>query len=111
MTGEPALDCENAMTQAAMTECAGRDYEAADKALNAAWQAAAGKARTSSAQEFDRLLDAQRKWLKYRDAQCLAENGSGESGGSMWPMLQSSCLAGLAQERTARLRSYISTER
>src|SRR5690606_1177340 len=39
---------------------------------------------------FDTLLEAQRAWLRFRDAQCLSESFMAR-GGSMQPMLDSQC--------------------
>ncbi|KTR82079.1 lysozyme inhibitor LprI family protein [Novosphingobium fluoreni] len=108
----PAPDCRNAMTQADMNICAGQQRESADRALNATWKRASDIARARSRADFNLLLDAQRKWLAYRDAQCVAENGRrGPGSGSMWPMQQSACITGLTQERTKRLRIYIDAPR
>jgi uncharacterized protein YecT (DUF1311 family) len=110
MAAEPQVDCARAVTQTDMNICAYRDYEAADRALNAAWSKAAAKARASGRNQFARLLDAQRKWLAYRDAQCLAENGPREESGTIWPLQQNTCMQRLTEARTAQLREYVETE-
>ena len=111
----PQVDCDNAMTQAAMNLCAGRDFQAADRALNRQWtKTAAEMRRRDKAMTrddgrpgyFDALLDAQRKWLAYRDAHCRAE-GYMARGGSMEPMLVGTCKADLTRKRTAQLRDLI----
>ena len=111
---EPQVDCEKAMTQSDLNICANKDYEAADKELNAVY-----KTTMTAMQETDRQLGeidpnyvgavealkkAQRAWIGYRDGQCELA-GFEARGGSMEPMLVSGCLADLTQKRTAELKS------
>lgn len=106
----PQVDCSNAQTQTDMNICSFEDYKAADRALNAAWVKAAAKAKGFGRPQFDRLLDAQRKWIAFRDAQCLAENGPREESGTIWPLQQNYCLQKLTEARTKQLRDYAETE-
>ena len=111
LAAEPSVDCSNAMTQADMNVCSYRDFQSADRTLNKAWGEAAAAAKVADRNglsgAFERLLDAQRKWLAYRDAQCLAENGPREQSGTIWPVLQNGCLSQLTQARTAQLHDYL----
>ena len=103
-------NCKEPQTQADMTICAGKDYEKADKELNVAYQKlrkllierdkaadADGKGAT------DALVTAQRAWVAFRDANC-ALAGFQARGGSMEPMLISSCLAETSGKRAEELR-------
>ncbi len=103
-------NCKEPQTQADMTICAGKDYEKADKELNVAYQKlrkllierdkaadADGKGAT------DALVTAQRAWVAFRDANC-AVPGFQARGGSMEPMLISSCLAETSGKRAEELR-------
>ncbi|MFF2319568.1 lysozyme inhibitor LprI family protein [Agrobacterium sp. NPDC058088] len=103
-------NCKEPQTQADMTICAGKDYEKADKQLNVDYQKlrkllverdkaadADGKGAT------DALVTAQRAWVAYRDANC-ALAGFQARGGSMEPMLISSCLADMSGKRAEELR-------
>lgn len=105
------VDCKVAQTQSDMNACAAEDYAAADKALNEQWLAtkkaatvwddlSEGDGRPRGAEE--RLLKAQRAWLAYRDSQCAAL-GFTVQGGTIQPMVVSSCLAGLPRKRTEEL--------
>jgi uncharacterized protein YecT (DUF1311 family) len=106
-------DCANAMSQADMTACAGLDYEAADRELNAVWKDAIADAKAQD-EELESMGDdgrpgheetlrtAQRHWIGYRDAACEYE-GFEARGGSMEPMLASFCLARLTRLRTKEL--------
>ena len=101
--------CADARTQTDMNICSFETYKAADAALNAAWKQAYGSARARGGKTAPRLLDAQRKWLAFRDAQCLAENGPRDESGTIWPLLQNGCLTKLTEARTADLREYVET--
>ncbi|NJO13902.1 MAG: DUF1311 domain-containing protein [Rhizobiales bacterium] len=104
--------------QADMNQCAYRDFLIADAALNAQWIITRAKTRkddadfaASGSAEFDTreghfasLLEAQRGWLRYRDAHCALE-GYIARGGSLEPLLNSSCKTRLTQERTEELKA------
>jgi uncharacterized protein YecT (DUF1311 family) len=106
-------DCANAMSQADMTACAGLEYEAADRELNAVWKDAIADAKAADEElksmgsdgrpgHEETLRTAQRAWIGYRDANCDYE-GFEARGGSMEPMLASLCLARLTRIRTKEL--------
>lgn len=108
------VDCNNAQTQADMNQCAAEDYRKADAAMNAQWaetRAAMLEWDKASPPSDDngaakRLLASQRAWLAYRDAACDVEGYSVE-GGSMQPLMVSSCLADLTTRRTEELKSLV----
>lgn len=122
--GGPKWNCDDPLYQQEMNYCALQDYKAADAELNAQWKitAAAMKARdaefaANGGSEYDTregyfeaLLEAQRGWLRYRDAHCLLD-GYTARGGSMEPLLNSSCKASLTRLRTDELKALIETER
>ena len=92
-------------SQQAMNRCAGEANQRADAALNTQW----AKVLTifgDDAETRKLLLDGQRAWLKYRDAQCqLAALDS--RGGSIWPLINSGCLASVTRKRTQELKELI----
>ncbi|AKC08045.1 MULTISPECIES: lysozyme inhibitor LprI family protein [Rhizobium/Agrobacterium group] len=107
---DDAPDCTSPQTQADMTICAGKDYEKADKQLNAAYQKVRKQLaeRDKTADEsgkgaVDALVAAQRAWVAFRDANCDAF-GFQARGGTMEPMLVSSCLADMSNKRADELR-------
>ena len=108
------VDCNNAMTQVDMNQCAAEDYRKADAAMNAQWAEtrAAMLAWDKATPPSDdngaakRLLASQRAWLGFRDAACDVEGYSVE-GGSMQPLVISSCLAALTTRRTEELKSLV----
>lgn len=81
------------------------DYEAADKALNAAY--AAARARLDDAGKVT-LRDEQRAWIKTRDATCseakiAADSGGDVGGGSAMALEVASCKAKLTEARAKQL--------
>ncbi|WLR99121.1 lysozyme inhibitor LprI family protein [Shinella sumterensis] len=119
MAQEPEVDCDNAETQMDMNICAGRDYKAADEELNVVYKKALAAAVETDegfkdmgdqyVGAVDALKRAQRSWIGYRDGQCdLA--GFEARGGSLEPLLVSSCLADLTRKRTAELKTFYEQE-
>lgn len=110
---EPPADCEDAMTQMDMNLCAARDYEEADEALNlqwkdtravmAKWDMELKDVGTATGGE-EALLKAQRAWIAYRDGHCEAE-GFAARGGTLEPLLVSTCLADMTRRRTEELKA------
>lgn len=79
-----------------MNTCAFQDYQRADARLNAAYKK---RVVVLDKAQLERLRTAQRAWITFRDAQCRYEAGVYE-GGSMAPLVHSSCLTQLTEERT-----------
>ena len=90
-------------TQYEMNECAAADFQMADTQLNATWEQA--KSFMDGINQGAALLDAQRKWLAFRDAACAAEIAPYE-GGSIQPLILWTCLTRLTQTRTEDLRTF-----
>lgn len=104
-----ATSCANAQTQADMNRCAGQDYARADGAMNRQWKTtyAYMKNRDARGGSFAaQLLDSQRAWLKYRDAQCIIAGAEFE-GGSLQPMAVAQCRARLTDLRTKELQTLV----
>lgn len=92
-------------SQQAMNMCAGDAFERADQELNRHWREITD--HFSGDEEARRLLlEAQRAWLRYRDAQCELDSMHSR-GGSMWPMLISGCKAQLTRQRNAELANLL----
>lgn len=106
--------------QQEMNICAHREYLVADAELNAQWRITrdfmrerdAALARYSDSETdprpgyFASLLEAQRAWIAYRDAHCRTE-GYAVRGGSLEPLLVSTCKTALTEARTGELRDLI----
>lgn len=103
------VDCANAIAQVEMTYCAERDWQRADVELNDAYRAASAKMDDIDAELHDDPLGAkkalklaQRAWITYRDAACVAD-GFQMRGGTGEQMVVMGCMARLTEERTAHL--------
>jgi len=114
----PEWNCDDPQFQQEMSWCSAQDYAKADAALNAQWMATADKMKADDAtfEEYggpehdDRpgwfasLLEAQRAWISFRDAHCRVD-GYTARGGSLEPLLVSSCKTALTEARTQQLRA------
>lgn len=103
------VDCANAITQSDMNACAFADWQAADKALNTAYQKARLVMKNLDADlpEQERGAEAslkagQKAWITFRDSTCMAE-GYVMHGGSAEPLLVYGCMARLTEQRTTDL--------
>ena len=107
-----ADNCDTTMAQQEMNRCADLAFQAADGELNDAYADAVAFAReldsAGAGGVEDRLRKAQRAWVAYRDAACDADAFLFD-GGSMQPLIYSSCLSRLTELRRADLISYSST--
>lgn len=95
--------CDDARTQMDMNRCAALAYARADSALNQTYQQVLqgiDPARTET------LREAQRAWIRMRDADCELEN-AGFEGGSIHPMLFALCQAHATRLRTGQLRQLL----
>nr|WP_315447504.1 lysozyme inhibitor LprI family protein [uncultured Pseudomonas sp.] len=103
-----AVDCANASDQATMNQCAGQDYKAADNELNAVYKQIKERLK-DNAEATKLLVDAQRAWIGFRDAECTFSS-SGVTGGSVYPLVYSSCLTGVTKVRVEALKQYLKCE-
>lgn len=106
-----SVDCSQP-SGATATLCAERDLKRADADLNAAYRAARDGAQRFDA-EFpdlpgtlmaDQLLDAQRRWIAFRDAACETEAKPRSVGGAGYGAALAGCTARLTRRRTQDLR-------
>ncbi len=112
-----SAECAAPATQTAMNVCAGQDYASADTELNEVWRELRETARRADEYAADdgrpghwaTLLEAQRAWLAYRDAHCRLV-GYDARGGSLEPMLVTSCKAELTRERSRSMRALLTNQ-
>jgi len=64
------IDCKNAQVQMELNYCADRDFQAADKKLNATYRKLLD---ASDPKERELLKTAERNWIAYRDSECAYE--------------------------------------
>ena len=98
------VDCAKAVTQMDMDFCAGKDYEAADKKLNAVYQKVMAALGDKGYQE--KLKAAEKAWIAYRDGECTFEVAENE-GGTIYPMVYSECATQKTIARTKELQAYL----
>jgi len=98
----PVKDCGKFTVQMDLNKCAEDNYQSADKALNKVYQAL--MAQQDDAASKQRLTEAERAWIVYRDRECDFEVGPQETGGSIWPSEMSGCLEELTASRIRELK-------
>lgn len=98
-----AQDCD--ASQASMNQCAAKELAALDADLNTQYNAQMSWLKSPAKKQA--LKDAQRKWIALRDADCLYQVGKRESSGSIWPLLQTQCLAEQTRVRVTQLKAYV----
>lgn len=105
MTPGARAACDAGLPQQGLNDCAHREFESADTALNAAYRRIV--VRLAGQTETRQLLSkAQRAWLAFRDAEC-GFSASGVQGGSIQPMIVSLCQTDLTKARTEALGRYL----
>lgn len=103
----PAADPCDGYTRADLESCAAKDYEEADAALNKAYKEA--MARLDASEQKEKLKEAQRAWIKFRDLHCECEYLSWD-GGSIAGLARINCLTSLTNERTGHLKALANPE-
>lgn len=98
-----ADDCKNPITQYDLNRCSGKDAEREDALLNKNYKELMGKV---DAKEKAQIKNVQLAWIKFRDLQCTYE-ADRYQGGSMQPMVYSSCLYQMTKQRNKDLNDMI----
>jgi len=107
--------CENPQTQEEMNVCSARDYIAADVKMKRVWKVVVAGIRQIDRRDdvtgkkqpyFAALMESQRTWLKFRDAQCLLE-GYRVRGGTAEAMNINGCMEQITKQRTEELESLL----
>lgn len=102
--------CKDPQTTSEMVACANHRYEAADLALNRMWNRVkenftTGDVDESTKEQWRRLVAAEKAWLPFRDAQCLADVEN--IGGTLERVEVPGCMARLTFERTQYLQKFL----
>jgi uncharacterized protein YecT (DUF1311 family) len=95
----PVTDCGKFTVQMDLNKCTEDNLHSADTALNKVYQAL--MAEQADAASKQRLKEAERAWISFRDRECDFEVGPQQTGGSIWPMEINGCLE---QQTAARIR-------
>ncbi|MBL0201584.1 MAG: DUF1311 domain-containing protein [Chitinophagaceae bacterium] len=96
----------HAQTQFEMNRQAAADAKNADAAMTAQY-----KKTMAALDEKGKklLLEAQRAWIKYKEAHCTSVANNYE-GGSMQPMVYNGCITDLTKARTKELQALLELE-
>lgn len=100
--------CADAEDQATLNQCADASFKKSDKKLNDLYK----KIETRLKDDADTkklLVQSQRDWIKFRDAECDFQT-AGAAGGSMMPMLVAQCRDDLTQTRVKNFEGYLNCE-
>ena len=100
-----SISCEDADSQMAINACMDATYKKADTSLNRTYKNAITRLKSDSTQH-KKLVDAQRAWLKFRDAECAFAVGSAGAG-SASSMISSECMTSLTEQREKQLHEYL----
>jgi uncharacterized protein YecT (DUF1311 family) len=103
-----AQDCATATTQMAMNMCADQAYRKTDAELNADYRQINDRLK-SDKDAAKLLVNAQKAWLAFRDAECTFST-SASAQGSVYPMLVAQCRDGLTRKRVEELKAYLRCE-
>ena len=99
-------ECDEARTQLDTNTCAADEFSLTDSVLNVVY--AQVVAQIDSVQ-LPHLREAQRAWIRLRDADCELEAAEFE-GGSIRPAIEMMCLARETRRRTAFLRRLLPSQ-
>jgi len=99
-TPKSAKLCENFRTQAQMNNCAARQFETVNSALNIAYRRLISRLPD---EKKEGLRVAQRAWIEYRDKHC---NFAAYlvTGGTMYSLVRAGCLESVTKARTAEIQ-------
>ena len=99
-----AAPCSD-QTQAGLDACAVAARDKADATLNGVYKQIVARLADDPA-KTKRLIEAEKAWIAFRDAECAFGNSDSE-GGSIHPMEVALCEEKLTRARTQELRSYL----
>lgn len=105
---EDTASCNDAATQLELNACHANALGISDRRLNELYRTVEGRLAGNS-DARDLLIEAQRRWIAFRDAECAFE-ASGAQGGSIQPMIRSLCLTSLTDARSEDLQRLLSCE-
>ncbi len=92
-----------AQTQAEMNQTAAKDFQSADAELNRVYK---DVLKLLDENEKKLLIKAQKDWIKFRDSHCAFEIKQYE-GGSIQPLIYSTCLTERTKNRIDDLNAII----
>lgn len=106
--GDP---CKDAITTSEINQCGQSEHKAADRKLNAAYQAALQRVQSQIEEPEQRkdtrqaLVEAQRLWVQFRDKDCGAVYSLWQAGTIRGAMYWG-CMTARTQQRVVELESF-----
>lgn len=97
------IQCKPNGTTLEMKKCATDQYAVADKKLNQNYQTLIAQL---SPERKQRLIEAQRAWISFRDKTCRFES-SEVLGGSAESLFLTTCLTKVTQQRVQDFQNYL----
>ena len=101
-----ALDCNKAVTTPEMNECAAIDQKKVEIRLNQTYQRVMKSLGGSDAETRKKLIEAQRAWIKFREADCAAVYQQ-HVGGTIRGLMYSGCMQSRAEQRIKELKQFM----
>lgn len=95
------MDNDKFQTQKEMNEVAKKEFEKSDNELNELYNLLL---KSLSGENKQKLVNAQKAWVKYRDAHCQAVTDLYQ-GGSAFYLIKYSCLKEITEQRIVVLKS------
>jgi uncharacterized protein YecT (DUF1311 family) len=99
-------DCGGKLNQGAINACAASSLRQGDARLNDAYGQIVSRLKVNPPAR-EALLDAQRSWIRFRDAECGFTTFNSRDG-SVAPFLMAQCKERLTAARVAQLQEYLS---
>lgn len=100
--------CADAEDQATMNQCADASAKQSDKKLNELYKQIESRLK-DDADTKKLFVQAQRDWIKFRDAECDFQTAEA-AGGSMMPMIVAQCQSSLTQSRVKDFQGYLNCQ-
>jgi uncharacterized protein YecT (DUF1311 family) len=97
---EPDSPCAHAVVTSEMVACLSKAKDDSEAKLNAVFQ---NLQRRLEGEDANNLLETQKIWLKYRDANCSAERALYEGGTAKYPAFIA-CIEAMTRARTKELQ-------
>jgi len=97
---EPDSPCVGVVVTSDLVACLSKAKDASDAKLNSVYQSIKKKLEGEDA---TRLVETQRIWIKYRDANCSAERALYEGGTAKYPA-SIACIGAMTRMRTKELQ-------
>ncbi|MFS2007811.1 lysozyme inhibitor LprI family protein [Duganella sp. CT11-25] len=108
-TSSFALDCKNAVSTPDINECAAVEQKKAEDKLNKTYQDVLKSLDEGKDPETKKaLIEAQRAWVKFREADCKAVYQK-SIGGTIRTVMYIGCMQNRAETRIQELKDYVQT--